>query len=90
MVFGTRVAFFFLIPMWEVVITACAVSLSKSKKVSNYQSTKCYTKYQELIEQDITHFGKCEFHLWRKGKCHALPHRFDIGTTKSVPLSATI
>jgi hypothetical protein len=42
----------------------------KSRKVSNRQSTKCYTKYQELINEgivkkDITHFGKC---LWRKKK----------------------
>jgi hypothetical protein len=57
----------------------------KSKKVSNHQSTKYYTNYQELIkegivEKDITQFGKTNSiwkNLWRKLKCHALPHRFD-------------
>ena len=59
----------------------------KSKKVSNHQSTKCYTKFKiprtdqgrhcrERHKQYVLEKYKC--HLWRKEKRHALPHRFGI------------
>jgi hypothetical protein len=42
----------------------------KLEKASNHQSTKCYTKYQELIKEGI--LKKCKCHLCReKMSCSA-------------------
>ena len=55
----------------------------KSKKVSNHQSTKCYTKYQELIKEGIVEIGISNT-FWKnasvtseKEECHTLSHRLD-------------
>jgi hypothetical protein len=38
----------------------------KSKKVSNHQSTKCYTKYEELIKEGIVKKNrKIQFSFWK-------------------------
>jgi hypothetical protein len=64
-----------------------------SKKVSNHQSTKCYTRYQKLIKEGIVKKNISNSIwknlLWRKEKCHALPHTLDI-QPKALPLSTTI
>jgi len=65
----------------------------KSKQVLNHQSTKCYTKYQELIKEGIVEKDisiKCwkNANVWKKNmSCYIIRIGY---TTKSALLNTTI